>query len=276
MVREDYTLLTPENVVLQYEVAGLGSRLAAATIDYLILVIAWAILTFAGFFLVGLITAGSGLIPATANDAGFAASRLVAFGILAFITLVTFFFWWGYFVLTEMIWNGQSIGKRRLRLRVVRAGGQPISLGASLVRNLLRIVDLFLMLGVLVMLIDRSSRRLGDFAAGTLVIREAPTPGKSDLGRAFGDASVPAVPEAQVAALSNAGRLTAEHYALLRDFFARRPRLSPDAAESLARRLALEFGELLEVPLAEIGDPASFLATAVRAYEARHRYDDSG
>src|SRR5215831_9917438 len=85
VMREDYTLLTPENVVLQYEVAGLGSRLAAATIDYL--------------FLVGIITAGSGLIPATANEASFAASRLVAFGILAVITLVTFFFWWGYFVL---------------------------------------------------------------------------------------------------------------------------------------------------------------------------------
>lgn len=265
---EEYTLLTPENVVLRYDVAGLGSRVVAATLDYLILAAGALVLDVGGLSAVARLNEAAGPGQYLAGFFGY--------GFLALTIVITFLFWWGYFVLCELLWNGQSVGKKCLHLRVVRAGGQPIGLVASLVRNILRIVDLFLLIGVLVMLVDRSCRRLGDFAAGTLVIREPWAATKRDLTATFGSVPVPNVPDTVVAVLPNAGRLSAEHYATLREFFARQPRLAPAQAQALAQRLARELGAVLAVPPAEIGEPTTFLAAALRAYEARHRYDDAG
>ncbi len=272
---EEYTLLTPENVILRYDVAGLGSRVVAATLDYLILAVGAIVLTIAGnFALVFLGGAAQSSAAGSALPSQYLAG-IVRYGFLALTIIISFLFWWGYFVLCEVLWNGQSVGKKCLHLRVVRAGGQPVGLVASLVRNILRIIDLFLLLGVLVMLIDRSGRRLGDFAAGTLVIREPWVAARHGRTPAFASVTLPGIAEAQIAALPNAGRLTAAHYATLREFFARQPRLAPAQAQALAHRLAEELGQVLAVPLAERGDSAAFLATAIRVYEARHRYDDA-
>jgi uncharacterized RDD family membrane protein YckC len=192
---DEYTLLTPENVALRYDVAGLGSRVAAAAIDYAILVTGAAILEMGGVFALSLIAPPQ--LEAPPESTGQLLSGLFAYGFYAVTILITFLVWWGYFVLCEVLWNGQSIGKKRLRLRVIRANGQPVGLVASLVRNVLRVIDLFLMLGALVMLIDRSGRRLGDFAAGTLVIRE-PAAGKRALLDEVGSVDLPTIPEARV------------------------------------------------------------------------------
>lgn len=263
---EDYTLLTPENVELRYDVAGVGSRVVAAAIDYLVVIAAWTILLLGGMIAAGIASAGADLLGGSAGD-------VASFAALALIVLLTFFLWWGYFVLFEMLWNGQSIGKRAMRLRVVRTAGQPIGLGASLVRNLLRAVDGFFWIGVLVMLIDARSRRLGDFAAGTLVVQEPRKLGLDErgIGRTI---EVPGVAPEQVELLPNADRLTAAHYTLLRDYFARRARLPAPASGRLARNLAADLARALAVPSAEVGDPTAFLAAATRAYEARHRFDE--
>jgi uncharacterized RDD family membrane protein YckC len=272
-MQEEYTWLTPENVLLRYDIAGPGSRLVAATIDYCLLALGSIILWVGGIFIAGLLSALLGGLAGRAALNGLDAVAGTA--LLAVTLLLSFLLWWGYFVLCEVLWNGQSIGKRRLQLRVVRADGQPVGLLASLVRNLLRLIDLFLLVGVLVMLLDRSSRRLGDFAAGTVVIRE-PSVRKHDLTSVLRGIEIPVVAEAQLAALPNAGRLTAEHYALLREFFTRRPRLDPKVAQALAQRLAMELSRTLDVPLGEASEPATFLAAALRAYEARHRHDEDG
>lgn len=233
------------------------------------------VLGIGGSFVIGLVGTAVPSLSTPPTTTNRFLVGIIGYGLLGLSILVTFLIWWGYFVLCELLWNGQTIGKKRLHLRVVRAGGQSVGLIASLVRNLLRVIDLFLLIGVLVMLIDGSSRRLGDFAAGTLVIREPRPAGKSDLATTFGSVEIPPVPEDRVNALPNAGRLTAEHYAVLREFFARQIRLDHVTVQLLAQRLARELGQLLAVPPVELGDPTTFLATALRAYEARHRYDEA-
>lgn len=265
-MHDDYTLLTPENVELRYEIAGIGSRVLAAFIDYTIVVLGDVVLFFASIFGAGFVAWVVRQLFPDARQAQELATSIVG----ALLILAMFLGWWGYFILFELVWNGQSPGKRMLGLRVVRTGGQPINAIASLVRNLLRLVDLFLLIGVLVMLVNRSSRRLGDLAAGTLVVRDPRA-----LRAAFARVEVPSVEEGRIVAVPNADRLTPEHYALIREFFSRRQRLAwdrTDALEGVAFRLATDLARLLEVSSAQIGDPVTFLATVARAYERRHPY----
>ena len=121
-MREDYRLLTPENVELEFDVAGLGSRLAASLIDYTIIFVGSFVLFFGALFLGGVVGGGYqqwfGSSPKIEIAVGIA---IVALGVL-----ILFAGWWGYFILFELVWAGQSPGKRGLGLRVVRRDGQPL------------------------------------------------------------------------------------------------------------------------------------------------------
>ena len=151
---------TPENEVFGYEVVGIGSRFLAALVDTaiiaLLLVAANAILIFV--FLGGFDNPNTG-----------------SSFIVALLSLISFAFFWGYYIFFEMRWNGSSPGKRQVGIRVIRADGTPITLAESVIRNLVRLVD-FLPgaygLGLVTMFIDSKARRLGDLAANTLVVRE--------------------------------------------------------------------------------------------------------
>jgi hypothetical protein len=91
--------------------------------------------------------------------------------------LLTFFIFWGYYLFFEMAWNGQSPGKRRLGLRVIRTDGSPITFTESLIRNLIRLFDFlpaYYGVGVVAMFINSQTRRLGDLVAGTLVVHDRP------------------------------------------------------------------------------------------------------
>ena len=92
------------------------------------------------------------------------------------LLIVQFTVQWGYYVLFEALNDGQTPGKRLLRLRVVRDGGYSVTFSASAVRNLVRIVDMqpgpLYLVGTLGMLMSRSGKRLGDLAAGTIVVEE--------------------------------------------------------------------------------------------------------
>ncbi len=267
-------MLTPENVELRFEVAGVGSRVAAALIDYLILGVSYGILLIGGSFAVTLLGGLGGSFGDSGSNGPLTSTfqQASAYILLALIVLGSFFGWWGYFILFELLWNGQSPGKRRLGLRVVRAGGQPISLTASLVRNVLRIVDVALYVGIVVMLIDRRSRRLGDLAAGTLVVREPRFTSVSGSKSAFASIELPSVEARTIEDLPNADRLTMAHYSLIRDFFARRSRLPAHQSAALAAQIAGRLGQTLGVAPAEIGEPIAFLATVARAFEARQRH----
>ncbi|HVF98569.1 MAG TPA: RDD family protein [Chloroflexia bacterium] len=159
---EQLTISTPEQVAFEYEMAGIGSRFVAALLDHLILAVTLLLIVCAASTI--------GVMSLSARDGGAG-----AFLVLAIMTLITFLIIWGYFVVFETVWNGQTPGKRAGRLRVIRYNGQPIGAGEALVRNLVRLVDFmpgFYGVGLLSMFIDKNARRLGDFAAGTIVIRE--------------------------------------------------------------------------------------------------------
>ena len=155
---------TPELVTVSYTIAGAGSRAAAAIVDYLICIASFlALLAVFAFFDIRVFGR---------QDAAVTTAWAVAI-----IGLVQFSILWLYYVLFEALMDGQTPGKRLLRLRVVRDGGLSVTFGASAVRNLVRIVDmqpLFLYaVGLVSSISNRLGKRLGDFAAGTLVVREA-------------------------------------------------------------------------------------------------------
>jgi len=151
---------TPENVVFGYEVVGIGSRFLAALIDTTI---------------IGLLLLATNAILILVVVGGFDDLSSASSFVLAILSLISFAFFWGYYIFFEMTWNGSSPGKRQVGIRVIRADGTPITLAESVIRNLVRLVD-FLPgaygLGLVTMFIDSKARRLGDLAANTLVVRE--------------------------------------------------------------------------------------------------------
>ncbi|WP_420631444.1 RDD family protein [Candidatus Leptofilum sp.] len=151
---------TPENVIFGYEVVGIGSRFLAALVDTTI---------------IGLLLLATNAILILVLLGGFELLEDASGVILALLSLISFAFFWGYYILFEMLWNGSSPGKQLVSIRVIRADGRPITLAESVIRNLVRIVD-FLPgaygLGLVTMFIDGKARRLGDLAANTLVVRE--------------------------------------------------------------------------------------------------------
>ena len=96
--------------------------------------------------------------------------------ILALLAILVFVVNWRYFVFFEWIWNGQTPGKRLLRLRILREGGRPVDIAAIVVRNVMWAIDFLPLLygiGLVTMFVDRYHRRLGDLTVGTVVVHEA-------------------------------------------------------------------------------------------------------
>src|SRR5207245_10651733 len=96
-----------------------------------------------------------------------------------------FAIFWGYFIVSEAVWSGQTLGKRALRLRAVDARGGPITVSQALIRNLVRIVDFlpsYYLVGAIAIFVTHRNQRLGDLAAGTVVVRERQAVSLRDLG----------------------------------------------------------------------------------------------
>jgi uncharacterized RDD family membrane protein YckC len=172
---DDLVISTPERVAFQYEIAGIGSRFLAQIIDSLIISVILIAITILAAALGGVF--GSGELA------------ILVEVILGFILLA------GYFLVSEAAWNGQTLGKRSARLRVVGDHGEPLTIAQAAIRNLVRIVDFlpfFYGIGMLTLFINGRGKRLGDFAAGTLVVRDRERISLYDLaGTAAGAAAAP-------------------------------------------------------------------------------------
>lgn len=159
MIDETFKLETPENVQINYDVAGIGSRFMATLIDQL-----WLLLIRGLIFVIGL-----------AVYFALDLSSEVGIIIASIGVMIFFILGWGYYIFFEINWNGQSPGKRQIGLRVVKTNGLPVSASEVVIRNLMRVVDVLPSsygLGVVVMFFNNQARRLGDLAAGTMVIFE--------------------------------------------------------------------------------------------------------
>jgi uncharacterized RDD family membrane protein YckC len=254
---ERYTIDTPENIEFAYDIAGIGSRFLAAMIDTLLIGIAQAIV----ILVVGLISSTIGVQAAE--------SLLVALGaLLAFAIL------WGYYIAFELLWNGQSPGKRVIGLRVVREGGRPITFVGSAIRNLIRIIDFLPALygiGVLVMFVDHRSRRLGDLAGGTLVVKERRSVTLESLTAASAVAP-PALTPGEAPpepTLPNIGLLNDQDYNLVQEFLGRRNELGRDARARLGAQLAGGIQSRLGLP--QGGDAERFLQYVAGEYQLLKR-----
>ncbi len=167
---DQLTIDTPEQVDLRLPLASAGSRLLAILADSL-LQAAVAIVLLVILFL--LLTAAPSLGRSVSHI--YRWSGAARKWLLAGLILLQFLLLWGYFSLFEAFWNGQTPGKRLLRIRVLQDSGRPITLFESLARNLLRVIDMLpsiYLVGLVAMLCNRQGKRLGDLLAGTLVVHE--------------------------------------------------------------------------------------------------------
>jgi uncharacterized RDD family membrane protein YckC len=151
------TIITPDNIELEYRLAGAGSRLAAFIIDFILQML---MIILAGCII--LLVFDRWLFGNDVPNGTALAASLVAFFIVHF----------GYFVLFEWVMNGQSPGKKILALRAIRENGQPLSIACIIVRSLFRSSVDMLYAGLFVIMFSKRHKRLGDMAAGTIVVSE--------------------------------------------------------------------------------------------------------
>ena len=232
---DQLSIETPELVAIEMPLAGIGSRFIALLIDYLI----WT----AGIIVLLLV----GLIVRPAMRAF---SSLGYQWTVAIVIFIVFLVNWGYFTLFEAFWNGQTPGKRAAKIRVIQRSGRAIGLFESMARNLVRYIDqipFFYAVGVITMFSTRQHQRLGDLAAGTLVVRdrEPETPLWSESGsRTFtGPAFAPIAPMLEPHHAVNLpgsliAKLSAADLEVLEGFLSRRLDMSLPTRQALGDRIA--------------------------------------
>ena len=163
----------------------------------------------------------------------------------AILLLFYFFLYFGYFALFEIIWNGQTPGKRKAGIRVIKDSGRPLTPAESIARNLMRIVDwmpVFYAVGILTAVLNKENKRLGDLVAGSLVVRESSF---QDLKPAWHAGQGPPVP-----ALSPLGapQLSPAECALIDSFLNRRFDLEPDVRFRMADEILRRIRQKLTLP----------------------------
>lgn len=174
-IENEETLIieTPERVPLAFALASIGNRFLAVLIDhviqyFLVFVTVWAFLAWSGTGLEQLDREPSELV------------REMSKWTIAIMIIIVFALFAGYFIIFEWLWNGQTPGKRLMKLRVIREDGRPITLWEAIARNLLRIFDSFpsiivvpfYSIGLISIFASSRDQRIGDLFAGTVVIRE--------------------------------------------------------------------------------------------------------
>ncbi len=269
-----YQVDTPERIDLEYDLSSLGSRLLAAMVDTALLAVLYILVAILGSM--GLTEVAKAMGSAIEGLGLRLGQTAVVNAGLAIIALLTFGIFWGYYLSFELFWHGQSPGKRWVGLRVIREGGYPVGFTESAVRNLVRLVDflpMFYGIGSIAIFVDRRSRRLGDMAAGTLVVKERRELKLDALGFEVAPSRAPAtagVPEADAGAepLPNLYKLAPSDLTVLREYLLRKPSLTPAASARLASRLASAFAQKLEYDLSD-EPPERFLQRLARQLNLR-------
>jgi uncharacterized RDD family membrane protein YckC len=261
---DDITIETPEQIDVSLEVAGLGSRFLARLLDWLV--------EFGLLIVVGLVVAIIlGLLGVSLGTRSMSQLLLVAFFVAFAYALLL-----GYDIYFEVRKNGQTPGKRLAGIRAIRDSGAPLDLRSAMIRNLLRFADFlpgFYLLGAFLVLLTSRHQRLGDMAAGTLVIRERLVEAPRDLTPVIEKIASPefAFTEEQLGLCLPDGRF------ILRSFFERYQQMESDARARLVNRLASDFLSKtkyqLAAPLANWRAEIIFLASLYRDLERLKQHD---
>jgi len=249
---DQLTIETPEQTALDFAVAGIGSRFLALALDVLIQTLIGLVVGFAGAMLIGGISA---IMPKAGLWGG------------AFLILFYFLLYFGYYAIFEIIWNGQTPGKRKVGIRVIKDSGRPLTPAESIGRNLMRIVDwlpLFYAVGIACAFFTKGNKRLGDLVVGSIVVRETPL---VDLKAAWqaGPASEGVTPSA--GGPLGAERLSPDEFALIESFLSRRAALELDVRMRMAEEILRRIKPKLTLPADSSLSTERLLETL--AYERR-------
>jgi uncharacterized RDD family membrane protein YckC len=265
---DQLTIETPEQVAIRFPIAGIGSRFLAVLTDTIVQILVYLVLFFLIF-----------LVISSAPESFQAIARADEEWFIAAIILFYFLLYWGYYTLFEAFWNGQTPGKKLCKLRVIRDSGRQITLFESMTRNLIRVVDAlpsFYAVGIVTMLCNRRNKRLGDFAAGTLVVHErAPEPAlwsgtasRTITAGAFTPVAVPPAPMVDPNAVDlpadAVARLTADDLNVIDHFFARATDIDIPRRRALAERLAQQMTAKMGIPPPDGVTPERVLESIAR------------
>jgi uncharacterized RDD family membrane protein YckC len=262
-----HQIVTPENIELEYEIAGIGSRFFALAIDLLI----------QGLLSVGI---GYGLalidLPQLRLDQKIKdwPHSLIGAGFLGLLALI----WLGYYIILEAAWNGQTVGKKALNIRVRKEQGYAPNLWGITLRNIIRLVDFLpfgYAIGFITMFCNKSAKRLGDYAAGTIVVKELP---RQKLRRYLNARS----PETELSSGpqpefdnetypwlgSLLPRLSQPDYLMMHSLYSRRAQLTNYSQLALGTiKKMLTKAPEISVPALESSEAPLILAELIRRYE---------
>lgn len=209
---------TPEQIALELPLAGIGSRFLALAIDTVL----EGLLYLVGFL----------ILFSTAPVLGSGSFRWIPSSwAMALLILFLFCVYWGYFAFFEVIWKGQTPGKRLTGIRVIKESGRPIDAFEAIGRNLMRAIDGIGLygVGVICMMLNKQNRRLGDYVAGTVVVHDKRTDEVRPDWNTTAARLPSSLPQAQI---------TAEELILIETYLHRRYELDPVVRASTATQIA--------------------------------------
>ena len=250
------TFQTPESVELEFTLAGIGNRALALLIDYTILIV--TLLLF--------VLAWSVLSTQLLNfvEDFFTNRKSLGVWLLAIFFIIAFAIYISYFVFFETLWFGQTPGKRFAKIRVVRDDGRLIGLQQATLRALLRPFDETLFIGAFLIMLGRREKRLGDLAAGTIVI-QAQTPTASATLTISEQAKVL---NQQLLEIADLSQLLPDDFAVIREYLQRRGAMSLKARASLSLKLAEQVQTIINLEkLPEAVTPDVFLEAVYLVYK---------
>lgn len=247
LVPDRHIIETPEQTRLEFPLAGIGSRFLALAIDMLIEAVISVVV-----ILIAIIIGVSGALNIFRQGPVWG---------LALLALIAFAVYFGYFAAFEIIWSGQTPGKRIIGIRVIKETGRPLAPTETLARNLLRIVDqlpAFYALGVVVAMLNPLNKRIGDFVAGSIVVRES----------SFRDTKPVWYPASTTATSVQLGaqNLSAADLSLIDTFLHRRNDLDPGVRAHMADEIVTRFRSKLSPAARDLSDEAILESLA---YERR-------
>jgi uncharacterized RDD family membrane protein YckC len=239
---EKLTIDTPEQVGLEFPLAGLGSRFLAFAIDTLLQSIVGILLFFLLVMGMPLSFAGAGA------------------WVFAGWILIGFLMYWAYFAAFEAFWNGQTPGKREMGIRVIKDTGASISPQDAMARNLMRAVDSFpgfYGVAILVMFLNEQNKRLGDYVAGTVVVHERAV----EEGQLYWNTR-----ESEGEAMYSIPSMTPQELEMLENFLARRIEIAPEMRHRLAREIANRLAARIQLRPEERPQDEDLIEAVVRQY----------
>ncbi|MBL8180637.1 MAG: RDD family protein [Blastocatellia bacterium] len=272
---ESMVIETPERVPLEFALASIGNRFLAVALDHAIQYLALFLLYWA------IISLSQGSLASLMNSSGdsFAEMPKWAVAVLIFAIFIVFS---AYFILFEWLWNGQTPGKRLLKLRVIREDGRPLTIWEAITRNLVRICDAIpgfvipvYSLGLIAIFLSPRDQRLGDIFAGTVVIRE-----RTDEAPTFAETFSTTISDAAFSRVQkrfdsnfDTGKLSDREVEVVEIFLRRRWDLTERQRSWMAWRIALPLMYKLK-PNYDASDFTyeGFLEELLHRFHSRRRY----